>query len=524
MKVAIISDIKGWAIDRIAQAIIKYNPHWQFEHVYCPPRDVVENISKVEKAVENADLVHWNYVGTAVRLWEINPGLLKKPCLLSHHNEKSLEIADWSKVDQIVCETKKSEEILRKKYWNVNLISLGVDLNRFQYNNDYPPQGENHIPTVGYVGRIVKWKRLKEIAQVCKELKVRILVVGYIDDSAYWEEVKSVGADIIPYWRISDEEVVDIYKRMTVFVCNSADGRETGPLPVLEAMAMGVPVLTTKIGWARDHCKDNEDVIFIKNLKEDLKRLLIDKKKRIALREKAWDTVRKHPDMKLARQYSNLYYKTLWKEDLVSVIIPTYNRREILIKILEAIEVQDYPAKEVVIGDDGSTDGTEKAVKKWQKEHKLNIKYVNTGRTEGYNLAEARNLAAMEAEGNYLMFLDDRFLPLPNVIRQFVSVIKDYKGKIWLWGNKGAGRRDFIENFSFVRRQDFVDMGMFCSEIRQYGGLSQEIRLRARRQGFNLKYVEGAEAQPIIKTKSKSKKRLEIVKSKFDLWKMGMEK
>ena len=42
----------------------------------------------------------------------------------------------------------------------------------------------------------------------------------------------------------------------------------------------------------------------------------------------------------------------------VSVVIPTYNRRETLARAIESLFAQDYPVTEVIVVDDGSTDGT----------------------------------------------------------------------------------------------------------------------------------------------------------------------
>lgn len=46
----------------------------------------------------------------------------------------------------------------------------------------------------------------------------------------------------------------------------------------------------------------------------------------------------------------------------ISVTIPAYNRRDMLCEVLESIFAQTLPASEIVVVDDGSTDGTAEAV------------------------------------------------------------------------------------------------------------------------------------------------------------------
>lgn len=87
-----------------------------------------------------------------------------------------------------------------------------------------------------------------------------------------------------------------------------------------------------------------------------------------------------------------------------SVIIPTYNRVDTLKKCLQALEEQTFPAKyfEVIVCDDGSTDGTENIVKAFAPSFRMTyLKQPNSGP------AKARNLAVKNARGSYVLFLND---------------------------------------------------------------------------------------------------------------------
>ena len=46
----------------------------------------------------------------------------------------------------------------------------------------------------------------------------------------------------------------------------------------------------------------------------------------------------------------------------VSVVIPTYNRRDTLMRAIASVQAQSYPISELIVVDDGSDDGTEQAV------------------------------------------------------------------------------------------------------------------------------------------------------------------
>jgi glycosyltransferase involved in cell wall biosynthesis len=64
----------------------------------------------------------------------------------------------------------------------------------------------------------------------------------------------------------------------------------------------------------------------------------------------------------------------------ISIIIPTFNRRELLCHALDSIRKQEFRPIEIIVVDDGSIDGTKESVTAWVrnvgKNETLNLKYL----------------------------------------------------------------------------------------------------------------------------------------------------
>ena len=80
-----------------------------------------------------------------------------------------------------------------------------------------------------------------------------------------------------------------------------------------------------------------------------------------------------------------------------SIVIPVYNVEKYIGKCLESIEKQTFKDYEIIVVDDGSTDGSMEIVNKY------NVKIINTPHQE---VSEARNIGAKQAKGEYIIFLD----------------------------------------------------------------------------------------------------------------------
>ena len=94
-------------------------------------------------------------------------------------------------------------------------------------------------------------------------------------------------------------------------------------------------------------------------------------------------------------------------ENRISVVIPTYNRSHTIMRAINSVLSQTYPAFEIIVVDDGSTDGTKELLQAYgfcKKDTKeLEKKYLIQ---ENGGVSSARNLGVKNAKGDFIAFLD----------------------------------------------------------------------------------------------------------------------
>ncbi|MBN3924678.1 glycosyltransferase [Nostoc sp. NMS4] len=115
-----------------------------------------------------------------------------------------------------------------------------------------------------------------------------------------------------------------------------------------------------------------------------------------------------------------------------SVVIPTYNRQPILEKCLRALEVQELsqPSSvtgyEIVLVDDGSTDGT----LEWLTAHKEEFPHVRWFGQDHAGPAAARNLGVEQALGDTIIFIDSDLVVLNNFLQAHADALVQGKEKL----------------------------------------------------------------------------------------------
>ncbi|MHC4118275.1 MAG: glycosyltransferase family 2 protein [Planctomycetota bacterium] len=97
-----------------------------------------------------------------------------------------------------------------------------------------------------------------------------------------------------------------------------------------------------------------------------------------------------------------------YSSDLVSVIVPTYNRAELIVAALDSVFQQTYRPIEAIVVDDGSTDGTVNVVQNWAQEKAttdpaFSVRYL---RQDNSGPSAARNVGLRECSGQFIQFLD----------------------------------------------------------------------------------------------------------------------
>ena len=104
--------------------------------------------------------------------------------------------------------------------------------------------------------------------------------------------------------------------------------------------------------------------------------------------------------------------------ELVSIYVPTKNRRELLARAIRSIQEQDYPSFEIIIVDDASTDGTRDYLAELQAADSR-VKVVNNGLSLG--APQSRNIGIRLASGRLVTGLDDDDEMLPHCIATLVG-------------------------------------------------------------------------------------------------------
>ena len=119
------------------------------------------------------------------------------------------------------------------------------------------------------------------------------------------------------------------------------------------------------------------------------------------------------------------------KSPLVSVIIPTHNRADMLYRAVDSVLNQSFANLEVIVVDDGSTDDTQRRIETYADPR---IRYFKHDESKG--ASAARNTGIRQARGKYIAFLDDDDEWLPTKLEKQIPVLQQAPkqvGLVYCW-------------------------------------------------------------------------------------------
>ncbi len=109
---------------------------------------------------------------------------------------------------------------------------------------------------------------------------------------------------------------------------------------------------------------------------------------------------------------------------VVSVVVPTYDRRDLVIRCVEALAAQRFESFEVIVVDDGSTDDSVARLEKLASEHPgLRLQVLVNDVNRGANYSRNRGIRA--ARGGIVAFLDSDCLARPDWLPRLVAGFED---------------------------------------------------------------------------------------------------
>jgi glycosyltransferase involved in cell wall biosynthesis len=180
-----------------------------------------------------------------------------------------------------------------------------------------------------------------------------------------------------------------------------------------------------------------------------------------------------------------------------STIVPVYNRADLIENTLDSILRQEYQDTEIIVVDDGSTDGTLKSLAKYENNIKV-IQQQNKGP------GAARNLGIRYAQGQYITFIDSDDLWFPWTLSKYKETIVKKNFPVFIVGESisfwSENEVELIQSSSIIL-QSFDD---YYSSSKQSlwllpGGVAIRADILNKVKGFTNKWINAEDSDLWLK-------------------------
>jgi len=145
----------------------------------------------------------------------------------------------------------------------------------------------------------------------------------------------------------------------------------------------------------------------------------------------------------------------------ISIIIPAYNTADVIQRTLQSVESQTYKNYEVVIVNDGSTDGT----KEFLDNYKNNKNNVVIYHQENKGVSAARNKGIELATGEFICFLDSDDTYEPTFLEEMIKRQQETNANVVYCGFNSINN----DNINKIKKNNFKEYNILSSFLSENG-------------------------------------------------------
>lgn len=321
---------------------------------------------------------------------------------------------------------------------NVNVLYNGIDFSRYQKSE----RSISNKTTIYYIGRIIPEKGVKELVyafvNACESLSgddkenLELKIVGFSGLNHKYEKlIRDLCDDysnIECLSHISCSEMPSLYNSADLVIIPSVVD-ESFCLVALESMAKGIPLIATDSGAVPEvvgngACIVSKEDNIVENLKGAILKIFYDHDYRKDIASRGFIRAHSHEQFDI-----NNYYKYFNKivepldissEDTISLIVPVYNVSNYLRRCVLSLINQTYKNIEIILIDDGSTDGSDNICDELAT-YDNRIKVIHQ---DNKGLSVARNIGLDNVTGSCIFFCDSDDYLMPETLEKMLTRLK----------------------------------------------------------------------------------------------------
>ncbi len=406
-------------------------------------KDIIASFLERQNNIEEPyyAVIVQNQMSTAVELVNATEGMRDYPIYFHMHNDVDIyRSPDYIKklteagVQFIAISEYIKSQLL--KYENkavVHILHNGIDLEKYSMTTRTT---DSHIKFL-FAGRIIPQKGVLELVKAFSNLldamtieekaKYSLDIVGFSETLTHYERLVTKVANVHPdkiicHKRYSTSKMAEKYNDFDVVVMPTMDEEPFG-LVALETIAKGIPLITTNSGAIPEVVGDGAFIIDknnnpIKNLEDAIRLISEDDDLRKSIGKKGYDLARNRVEYNINTYYDRLVEILMPKSfnEKVSVIVPVYNVKNQLERCISSLKNQTYINLEIILVDDGSTDGSGLLCDSIANtDDRIKVIHQNN-----MGLSGARNSGINEATGEYFFFVDSDDYISPEAIEKLL--------------------------------------------------------------------------------------------------------